>query len=227
MKRSIITLLFVALVAFSGAGVAKAEVVTLTFEGVQNHEYLGDFYNGGAGGDYGITFSSTAWASIQRDAGGTGNFLGVPSAPTYMLFENTGTGSHLMPGIINVADGFIESLSFYYASWATSVIMSLYDGFDGTGNLIASETLRWFRPGAGESNFTPANFEFNGIAHSIVFLSTSEFNLSNTAFDNMTFNLNRQGPNNPQPAPTPEPATVLLMGAGLLGMLGMRRRFKK
>ena len=29
------------------------------------------------------------------------------------------------------------------------------------------------------------------------------------------------------PSPTPEPATVLLMGAGLLGMLGMRRRFKK
>ena len=27
--------------------------------------------------------------------------------------------------------------------------------------------------------------------------------------------------------PVPEPATVILMGAGLLGMLGMRRRFKK
>ena len=29
------------------------------------------------------------------------------------------------------------------------------------------------------------------------------------------------------PAPTPEPGTIVLMGAGLLGMLGMRRRFKK
>jgi len=31
----------------------------------------------------------------------------------------------------------------------------------------------------------------------------------------------------PSAAPTPEPATVFLMGAGLLGMLGMRKRFKK
>ena len=31
----------------------------------------------------------------------------------------------------------------------------------------------------------------------------------------------------PNPAPTPEPGTIILMGAGLLGMLGMRKRFKK
>ena len=31
----------------------------------------------------------------------------------------------------------------------------------------------------------------------------------------------------PISAPTPEPGTIFLMGAGLLGMLGMRRRFKK
>ena len=223
MKRSVITLLFVALVAFAGAGVAKAEVVTLTFEGVGDLQPVGDYYNGGAGGSYGIYFSPNAVGLVDNDAGGSGTFGGEPS-PETVLSSLSGRSR-----IMTVLDGFSEGLSFYYSAIVITGSIVVYSGLEGTGDILAQVTLPRTPieeapdPTGLYSPFLPFGVDFEGTAYSVGFEGQNEFIL----FDDITLNLNRQGPNGPQPAPTPEPGTMLLMGAGLLGMLGMRRRFKK
>ena len=58
----------------------------------------------------------------------------------------------------------------------------------------------------GLISFLPIGLEFNGIAHSVVFTSLSPANITASLYDDLTFNLNRQDPNNPNPALPPNPA---------------------
>ena len=75
------------------ASPSSASIVQLTFEGLQDNEQVGGFYNGGAGGfgsigsqNLGFTFSGNARALIDADQGGTGNFGNEPSPSTVMYF---------------------------------------------------------------------------------------------------------------------------------------------
>ncbi|MEJ7714148.1 MAG: hypothetical protein WKF84_30970 [Pyrinomonadaceae bacterium] len=78
----------------------------LTFEGVSDLAPIGDFYNGGAGGNLGISFSSNALAVIDEDAGGSGNFGGEPSPSTALFFLEGGAAT------MNVSAGFDTGFSF-------------------------------------------------------------------------------------------------------------------
>ena len=73
-----------AALVIAGASSAKAQVIQLTFEGLGDNEVIGNYYNGGAGGNLGVTFGTTALGLISGDAGGTGNFQGQPSGVTIM-----------------------------------------------------------------------------------------------------------------------------------------------
>jgi hypothetical protein len=65
---------------------APGAVITLTFEGLQNLEPISDYYSGGLGPNYGITFTSDSLALISQWTGGTGNFDGSPTMPTIAFF---------------------------------------------------------------------------------------------------------------------------------------------
>ena len=67
-----------ALVLVVGASQAHA-VVVLTFEGVGDHNPVGNFYNGAGPTNLHIAFSSNTLGLVDIDAGGTGNFGGEPS----------------------------------------------------------------------------------------------------------------------------------------------------
>jgi len=88
-------------------------ITTLDFEGLQNAELIGNYYNGGPGGlgsgpgpNYGITFSGSQSASIDSDVpGGTGDFGGEPTPSTAALITMGGV-------IMNVPAGFTTGFSF-------------------------------------------------------------------------------------------------------------------
>lgn len=198
----------VGLLALLAVPPARAEVVQLTFEGLGNLAPVGGFYNGGAGGSYGITFAGGALALVDRDAGGTGEFGGEPSPSTILFFLE---GSAVM----NVAAGFDTGFSFYYTSPFEPGTVRVYGGPDGTGALLASILLPLTPlngapdPTGIYSPFVAAGVSFAGTARSVDFGGTS----NQIGFDDITL-----GSATPDIAAIPEPGSLALLGAGLLGL---------
>lgn len=224
MKRALIGLALVAATATMSA--AQAAPFVLTFEGLSNLEPVGNFYNGGLGGNgsgpgpnFGVTFSSNSLAIIDADAGGTGNIGGEPS-PSTVLFFLSGPAA-----IMNYAAGFTTGFSFFYSAINNPGFVSVYDGLDGTGNLLATLQLPVTPSDGGDPNgafspFFPVGVGFQGTARSIDFGGT----VNQIAFDNVTF-----GSDAPCTGPrceVPEPGSLALLGLGLAG-LGIARWRKR
>ncbi len=111
-----------------------SEVTTLTFEGCGNMAGVGDYYNGGAGGNYGITWSANSLSLISASAGGGGNFCDNSTPPTCLFFTD-GVGANM-----SVAAGFTTGFSFYYSS-AAIITITVWDGPDGTGNILTTQVF--------------------------------------------------------------------------------------
>ena len=201
---------------------------TLTFEGLKDQEAVESYYNGGSGSlgstggaNHGVTFSSNALAIIRGNAGGNGNFGDEPS-PNTVLYFLTGNAATL-----NYAAGFTTGFSFYYSAAFQPGSIGVFDGVDGTGNLLATLDLPSTpngavsgcsnNPGANYCPFVPIGVAFAGTARSINFGGT----VNRIGFDNVTF-----GSVTPMP-PVPEPQTVALVGAGLLALGGAAARHRR
>src|SRR5258705_6391221 len=100
--------LIVLLIAVATSVAAKADAIVLTFEGVGDNAPIGNFYNGGAGTNYGVSFGADSLAVIQLAHGGSGNFTNNPSGDTVAFFLS-GPGD-----VMNVAAGFSTGVSFFY-----------------------------------------------------------------------------------------------------------------
>ena len=162
---------------------------TLTFEGLADFEAVNQFYNGGTGGNgsgpgtnYGVSFSATARALVDSDAGGSGNFGGEPSADTIMFFTSGESAT------LNVPAGFTTGFSFYYASPSYAGVVRVYDGPNATGNVLATINLP-LTPSNGApdptgtfSPFLPYGVSFSGTARSVDFGGT----VNQIGFDNIT-----------------------------------------
>lgn len=200
----------------------SAQAVTvLTFEGLGDHEAVLDYYNGGFGGsgsgpgpNYGITFGADSLALIDADAGGNGNFANEPSPNTIAFFL---TGSVIM----NVPAGFGTGFSFYYSSIDYDGSVTVYDGPNGTGSVLANLSLPALgtTPGGGDPNgdfnrWAPVGVAFAGTAFSVNFGGAANF----IGFDNITLESDVPVP------PVPVPGTLLLLGTGVIALIGSRRR---
>lgn len=212
MKKSLLGL--VAIASLSAPLVASSAVIVLTFEGVGDLNPVGDFYNGGGGPNYGVSFSPETLALVDSDAGGSGNFANEPSPSTVMFFLEADEA------ILNVAAGFTTGFSFFYSAVEAGSVR-VYEGLNATGSLLASLNLAaQFADGCvgdptgAYCNWTAVGVKFAGIARSIDFGGAANF----IGFDDITFGSDR-------PGVVPEPGSLALLGLGLAG-LGLARRRK-
>ena len=205
--------------ALIAAAPASAAIVSLDFEGVGNYNSVGNFYNGGAGTNYGIQFSPATLALVDADAGGNGNFANEPSPNTIMFFLDANNAT------LDVAAGFTTGFSFFYTS-STAASVNVYDGLGASGNLLASLALTaqynancTGDPTGDFCNWTPIGVLFSGTAKSIDFGGTANY----TGYDNITFGSATPGPG-PGPGTVPLPAAAWLFGSALLGFVAMSNR---
>jgi hypothetical protein len=199
---------------------ALAAPIVLTFEGVGDYASVNGFYNGGmdsqghTGANYGVSFSSVSLATIDSDAGGSGNIANEPSGDAVLFFLSGAAAT------MNVAAGFDTGFSFFYSSGASGFV-KVYSGLNATGILLATINLTSNMSGCvGDPHgdfcrFTAIGVTFDGIAHSVDFGGTA----NQIAFDNITI-----GSEVADPTDTPEPATLTLALIGVAGLITARRR---
>jgi hypothetical protein len=189
-----------ALAALVGFGSAAQAATVLTFEGLADQASIGDFYNGGAGGNFGIQFGADSLALIEASAGGSGNFTNPPS-PVTVAFFLAGPGD-----VMNVAAGFTTGFSFFYADQVGFTgTVTVWSGLDGTGTQLASLDLP---PTPNPYNvWVPMGVSFAGTAESAVFGGAANF----IGFDNITLG-------SAIPGGVPEPSTWAMMLIGFAGL---------
>jgi len=193
--RTVLLAVLAAILFLPVAAVAQSTTYTLTFEGLQDNEPILNYYNGGLGGNgsgpgpnYGIVFGSGALAIISTLDGGSGNFEFNPSGDTIAYFLSGG-------GLVmNVPAGFTTGFSFYYAAVQQPGTVTVYDGANASGNILATVTLPVngsMCQGSNEpySCWSPIGVSFSGVAQSVNFGGAD----NGIGFDNIT--IGSQTPN--------------------------------
>jgi hypothetical protein len=226
----------VALGTLMAAAPAGAAVVSLNFEGITPHPhpnntvFVQEYYNGGtssvgtSGANVGASFGDNALViCLNTESVGCSNTSrgGTPdSAGSRLgaLFFLAGDETFL-----NYAAGFTTGFSFNYVSLSFSGSVTVYDGLNGTGNLLATLDLT---PNAGSCPgfggrfcpFSPIGVAFAGTARSISFGGIA----NQIVFDDITFGSDRPGGGGGTEVPVP--AALGLFGLALAGFAATRRR---
>jgi hypothetical protein len=221
--------------AFAGCLLASpaAATVTINFENIGTYAVnsgiaVQNFYNGGTasnghtGTNLGVSFASNATTLCLNTPGTTCSIasrggLGDPASAFTAMYFPAGSGTSTS---LSDAAGFTSGISFFYVSPVDPGSVQIFDGLNGTGNLLA--TLALPINGSACSSGAPFNaglycpfsqvsLGFSGTGRSVVFGGTA----GTIVFDDITLGLG-----------LPEPATwaMMLLGFGAIGASLRRRR---
>jgi hypothetical protein len=177
------------------ASSASAALVTANFDGVASFSAVGSAYAAS-----GLVFDTEAIAIDGTDA-----TLATP------FTAHSGTNamfSPYNPTVLNVADGFVGDVSFWYSSITGSTTVSVFDGLNATGSVLSSFTLA--SNSTAYELFSLASQSFSGVGYSISFGG----NDGQIAYDDVTVNA----------VPLPAAALLFPMGAAALGLSARRKR---
>jgi len=214
MRKILTGVAAAAVFAFS----ANAQV--LTFDGIAvgaAQTPIGNFYNGGAGPNFGIEFFGNALALNSRagNCGGSGNFAQQPSGCGALFFLTGGSTG------MNRTAGFTTGFSLFYSAINNPGSLQVWSGLNGTGSVLGTLLLPVTPQGGGAAcggqafcPFVAAGVGFAGTALSVTFAGVAD----QIAFDNVTFGAVVPG------GVVPEPSTYALMATGLIGLAGVARR---
>lgn len=177
------------------ASSASAALVTANFDGVASFSAVGSAYAAS-----GLVFDTEA---IAID--GTDVTLETP------FTAHSGTNAMFSPfsaTVMNVADGFVGDVSFWYSSITGSTTVSVFDGLNATGSVLSTFTLA--SNSTAYELFSLASQSFSGVGYSISFGG----NDGQIAYDDVTVNA----------VPLPAAALLFPLGAAALSMSARRKR---
>lgn len=173
------------------------------------------------GATVGTTTASQTGAGVTVDAGTNGNFSPLIAGSSWQGgFTNgdallyAGGGSWVELSFSSMLDGFATQLWHNLGTYAVT-----FEAFRGTSSIF-SYILNASGGGAPNDNQAPVfGLVDAGGFDRVRITSSAEFSI-----DELTIS---QGGRVPDPTTVPEPATVALLGTGLLGMAAVRLRRRK
>lgn len=181
----------------------KNDLITMTVSGLESHTSIDINF---------MLAIVNSWNGNDTDASKDPDFLNIAIDGINIFretFENFDNDQSYTPpsGVLLAAPS--SNIHGTISNWHDSAYNM---GLDGTFNNIAHTsdtlTISWLADGAGWTGDVVNSGDVD------------EF----FAIDNVEIVLNGTGPG---PDPVPEPTTMLLLGSGLVGLAGFRRKFKK
>jgi len=141
-NRNTIRVLLVLLTLINGISLMAQTKGNATFGGLKNLELVNNYYNGGTGSfgsgpparNLHLEFTANAQAIISAAKKGSGNFVGNPGGYPVMFFS---TGTNV---VLNSIGGISTALWFSYSALQPGSV-TVFDGPNGTGNILANITL--------------------------------------------------------------------------------------